>query len=450
MRLGERRSTAAAAFPARRRRAISLAECVIAVALVGLMLTTALNSSTASRNAMNNAADVQRATLLANDLLDEILRCAYEDETGGGSLGVNSGENATQRWTFDDVDDYHGWTSTPPRRRDGTSMTQYAGWTRAVIVQWVSAGAPNIGLVSESGVKRITVSVSRNGLLLAEVRALRARGLGDARSCCLASGKCARLPADVCTYWGGTPGGPNTRCWSAGCIGKFPVAAWLFDEPASPTTPDSSGNNHTGTLNGPTRLSGRIGNALKFDGTNDEVTVAHTSKLSIPLDLSIVAWVRPDSINGRQVLLFKGSSTNDSNYWLGIDGSNVVFGFFDRSTTTLINLLGILTVVTKSPEPVEFKTTHNPLSNGQWTHVAATIDTDAKRVRIYINGSLTNTFNTSALPNPNSAIFRLGRSPTNNFFNGVLDETAIFARAITAEEVNQFAGSGLMSLLEKP
>jgi len=50
------------------------------------------------------------------------------------------------------------------------------------------------------------------------------------------------------------------------------VGHWTFNEGAGTTASDSSGNNNTGTLiNGPIWTTGKIGQALDFDGVNDYV-----------------------------------------------------------------------------------------------------------------------------------------------------------------------------------
>src|SRR4029453_19442437 len=52
------------------------------------------------------------------------------------------------------------------------------------------------------------------------------------------------------------------------------VAYWKFDEGSGTTVSDSSANGNTGTLvNGPLWTAGRVGNALFFDGIDDNITV---------------------------------------------------------------------------------------------------------------------------------------------------------------------------------
>ena len=74
------------------------------------------------------------------------------------------------------------------------------------------------------------------------------------------------------------------------------VAYWKFDEGTGTTTADSSGNGNTGTLtNGPLWTAGRIGNALYFDGIDDNVTVPDSNSLDLSNSFTLSAWVNPAS-----------------------------------------------------------------------------------------------------------------------------------------------------------
>lgn len=77
------------------------------------------------------------------------------------SWGPESPETADTRADWDDVDDYDDWSASPPESKDGTQLTEYAGWSRAVKVEYVSPTAPNGSAVGDDqGVKRITVTVT--------------------------------------------------------------------------------------------------------------------------------------------------------------------------------------------------------------------------------------------------------------------------------------------------
>jgi hypothetical protein len=84
------------------------------------------------------------------------------------------GEIDGSRAAFDDVDDYDGWSATPPEYKDGTEMGKLQGWARSVAVLWVTSGGVDGGSVgAESGTKRIVATVTRDGREVAELHAVR-------------------------------------------------------------------------------------------------------------------------------------------------------------------------------------------------------------------------------------------------------------------------------------
>lgn len=68
----------------------------------------------------------------------------------------------------------------------------------------------------------------------------------------------------------------------AGAADPNLVAWWTFDDMSGTTAADSSGNGHTGTLNGnPQWVTGYFGGALRFDGSGDYVEISYSSKLAL-------------------------------------------------------------------------------------------------------------------------------------------------------------------------
>ena len=71
------------------------------------------------------------------------------------------------------MDDYHLWSASPPQDRNGLPLPNVANWQRDVAVEWVDSSNPSITVGSDQGVKRITVTVRRNGQIVAQDFVLR-------------------------------------------------------------------------------------------------------------------------------------------------------------------------------------------------------------------------------------------------------------------------------------
>ena len=97
---------------------------------------------------------------------------AYEDPDQTPNFGGESGESGGSRIDWDDVDDYAGWSASPPEANDGTTLSGFEAWTRSVEVVWVKPGQLNT-VGAKTGVKRISVTVSRNDGPATELVAIR-------------------------------------------------------------------------------------------------------------------------------------------------------------------------------------------------------------------------------------------------------------------------------------
>lgn len=167
-------------------RALTLVEVVMSTLVVSVTLVAALHAVGGARLAQQISDDRARAMTVAEDLMTEILQRAYVDPEGTGVFGPDPGEDSTRRATFDDVDDYEQWTESPPANRAGTALPGLDGWERRVRVVYVdratllpaavvlAAGTPNPPPV-DTGLKRIRVTVLRDGRTLAVLDALRSR-----------------------------------------------------------------------------------------------------------------------------------------------------------------------------------------------------------------------------------------------------------------------------------
>lgn len=149
------------------RPGFALAETAISVLLVGLLMVAALRSLEASKR--READTVQRllGQQLASALMNEILLQAYAEPVDTPVFGPEPGESNGSRSLFDDVDDYAGWTSSPPTDRSGVVVPGFTGWTRTATIQWADPATFAATGTSKTGLKRITVTVAKGGKTIA-------------------------------------------------------------------------------------------------------------------------------------------------------------------------------------------------------------------------------------------------------------------------------------------
>ncbi|MEQ8770659.1 MAG: hypothetical protein RIB60_09130 [Phycisphaerales bacterium] len=171
------------------RRGLTMVEAVISTLLVAGLMVAAMDAVGASVVTREKIVQETRGQQLADSMLQAISNFAYTDPDGGLDLGVikiESGEETGAGWgRFDDVDDFDGWSASPPQARDGSALPGYSKrWTRSVEVALVRRDSlDDIGLLSGGeGVKRIVVSVTRDGAVVGRAVALRTLGTDLARA----------------------------------------------------------------------------------------------------------------------------------------------------------------------------------------------------------------------------------------------------------------------------
>lgn len=155
------------------RRGMSMVEVLVSIMIVGVMLTAALDTLGAAKLGQSKTSYRKVAHLLAHDLMAEVLRQDYEEQDEVAAFGRELTEKAGSRADFDDVDDYSGWSASPPQNKDGTEVTNRTGWTRSVDVGYADSNDLKQISLLDSGIKHITVTVIHNDVELARLVAIR-------------------------------------------------------------------------------------------------------------------------------------------------------------------------------------------------------------------------------------------------------------------------------------
>ena len=159
------------------KHAFTLVEVILTILIVGVGLV-------ASARALPVLLQVSKATethmvaqQLATDLLAEIAMLPYEDPDEDARFGREPTESAINRSDFDDIDDYDGWTASPPQKKDGQTEPDCTGYTRSVIVESTNPNDfNNIEGDSLDKPKRITITVSRTGMTPIVITTVRLKG----------------------------------------------------------------------------------------------------------------------------------------------------------------------------------------------------------------------------------------------------------------------------------
>jgi hypothetical protein len=202
-----------------------------------------------------------------------------------------------------------------------------------------------------------------------------------------------------------------------------------FDDGSGDTAKDLSGKGNNGKITGAKWTAGKYGKALDFDGKSF-VEVASSGTLEALVDeMTVMAWINPKLTgNAWQGIVTKGNDAAEHfELLLNIDGHVHTAQIFadgrkvaDRAGKTL--------------------------NAGEWQHLAITYK-PGKWI-YYLNAEVKND---SALANaklgPDGKPVVIGdEKPLSRLYQGIIDEVAIFNKALSQDEIKNMMG-GISSLL---
>lgn len=153
---------------------MTLLECVAASLILAVIAVAAVRAAAGAAAAQATSSRSVTAVLLAESLLSKIERTPYIDPSNPNTLGRDAGESATDKTTFDDVDDFDGWSESPPQDSNGVAIPNMTGWSRKVSVIYSDLGPIAEDRWGNTGLKLITVNVYFNSKLACSLQSLRA------------------------------------------------------------------------------------------------------------------------------------------------------------------------------------------------------------------------------------------------------------------------------------
>ena len=192
-----------------------------------------------------------------------------------------------------------------------------------------------------------------------------------------------------------------------------------------------SARRHDGTLPfGMNYARGKIGQAFDFDGTSRRrVSIPDSPDFKLTRALTIEGWIYPRQSGG--IIFFRGDDRPGLDPWqIDLRTSGFVgFQITDAQNQTV-----------RLEAPVQLN---------QWQHIAATFGTKGS-LKLFVNGELAVQTNTTLRPlgdldptqNPAIGIGNIGGTSYQEPFNGLIDEMALYARALSQREIRSIYHAG--------
>lgn len=210
------------------------------------------------------------------------------------------------------------------------------------------------------------------------------------------------------------------------------VAYWPLDAVIGATTPDVSPNsNHLSLVNmdSSNLTAGQRGNAMQFNGT-DEVAVRYTTNsIGLPLysnlSYSVSLWVQGAGTQSDRRVFSEGSTTNNTPL-LNIGTAN----------DGMVNGADIYIRNNDGGNPVNHRRSALAAFDTTWHHLVW-VDNNGT-ASLYVDGALDSTsFNyvRGVLTPDTISVGGIVRATAGNFFTGLIDDVAVWRRALSAAEV---------------
>ena len=211
-------------------------------------------------------------------------------------------------------------------------------------------------------------------------------------------------------------------------------ALWHFDEGVglsgesanNSTVYDESTYSNTGIVHGckwgdASEDSAVFQSALSFDGSGDYINCGHDASLNITDAITVEAWFNTNDDIKRQRIVSKGASQmvpGGRGFILEYAASDDIIRFITNDGTTITNTSQTQTLLAEA-----------------WHHLAGTMDSSGNQ-KLYFDGVEVDSDTGAGLSSTINDDLFIGKP---EFFNGSIDEVAIFSYAKNAEEIWQDA-----------
>jgi hypothetical protein len=209
------------------------------------------------------------------------------------------------------------------------------------------------------------------------------------------------------------------------------VSYWQLDEGGGVLVRDNIGPNTGSLRDGGAWPLGIAGTALNLM-PRAFVDCGGDSSLSLQDRLTIEAWVLLQDIGGIRTIVQNGYSITSKMYHFAVEDGHLYFDRYDGGN------------------PAQIARSHLIVNPGQWHHVA--VVTQPGLVTFYVNGtseqlSFTDPFNGAPF---SRFTIGYGQDPAAGhratFFDGLIDEVAVYAELLSDADIQQHYQNGLLGL----
>ena len=225
------------------------------------------------------------------------------------------------------------------------------------------------------------------------------------------------------------------------------IAHWkMNDDAADAIVADATGNGHTGTFydeNTPATITsdhsvtGKVNDALDFDGTNDYITAADSDDFTyIGAPFSVAAWINIGVGGAAEFEIISKYQTGQAEWALYLSGDALYFVFWDN---------------TNGGNSGRIDTADYSLyeDSGIWLFVVATYDGTGSGtgIKLYLDGvqcddSAESNGSYTAMENTTSSLYMGMRHDSPNKVTGQIDNVMLFDTELTQAQINTLYNSG--------
>ncbi|MDB3959034.1 SUMF1/EgtB/PvdO family nonheme iron enzyme, partial [Opitutales bacterium] len=202
------------------------------------------------------------------------------------------------------------------------------------------------------------------------------------------------------------------------------LQAWYKLDETSGDASDSSTNSNTGSLrNVPTYNTGKFGNAITLDGTDDHVRTYGYTGINGTAGRTISLWFKT-LIPGKPILQY-GDNTPGSLFQLSLNPSG----------SAMLHLGD--TNITSST---------TGLADGNWHHLAVSFPSAGKSgaAKLYVDNNLTNGVGSTTINTSSGTDVVIGRAGTagSRYFNGQIDDVRFYEGEMNSTLIGQLYENG--------